>query len=323
VQRLRSQAELLKSLTQHPTLVGSGREGAFRDLVRELLPRRIEVLEGTVAGPVNADGPTRSKRQVDCMLVDTFTYPTLLRSGNLAVVLHQAVHAIVELKGEVVAVDSTEEEAFRQMLVQLGKTKDELSLDGAVVTALLVFDDTITASKLRKWIKAAIAHRNRLLANSGAKDRKARTRSRRQKRQREEAERDALSTGQLPQYIATSSGMLVEKFGSEYRFYEMEPDDAIVYLLVILLRATLLPPEDATSFGVLPPIAPSAPGTLPAITPSNPGASSGQQAQALPSTSATLKTSRLSEAYSEFTTHFALAPTTASDTIDLTDPKVP
>jgi hypothetical protein len=48
VQRLKAQASLLRSLTGHPTLVGTGRESAFRQLLHELVPRRYEVLEGTI-----------------------------------------------------------------------------------------------------------------------------------------------------------------------------------------------------------------------------------------------------------------------------------
>lgn len=292
VKRLRSQAELFKSLTQHSTLVGSGREGAFRDLVRELIPRRLEVLEGTVAGPVGAEGPARAKRQVDCMLVDTFTYPTLLRSGNLAVVLHQAVRAIVEVKGEIVAVNSTKEDAFRKMLIQVGKARDVLAPASRVLTALLVFDPAITSSMLRSWIEAALTYRNSLFANAT-----------------QDAERDALSAGRLPHYIVTSEGLLVEKRGSEYLLYEMGPDDAIVYLLAILLRVSLLPPDEASSFGV-----------LASIGTSDPPLSGSADPATLGGASSSTEARRLSEAYTEFAAHFALVPTASTGTIDLTDP---
>lgn len=273
VQRLHSQAQLLKSLTKHPTLVGSGRESAFRDLVREMIPRRIEVLEGTVAPPIaGAKPPARSARQVDCMLVDTFTYPTLLRSGNLAVVLHHAIRAIVELKGAVFEVKGTQEHAFRKMLVQVGSLKDELALDDTVLTALLVFDDSITAASLRGWIEAAIAYRNSLLANNDAT-----------------TDRDALSSGMLPKYIITSSGVLVEKqLTPAYLFYEMDPHAAIVFLVASLLRVASLTREDAEKYGVL-----SADADV-----------------------------RLSDAYTEFHSHFGSPPlpeATGAE-LDLSDP---
>jgi hypothetical protein len=297
VQRLHSQAELLKSLTQHSTLVGAGREGAFRELLRELLPRRLEVLEGTVAGPVGKDGPARTKRQVDCMLVDTFTYPTLLRSGNLAVVLHRAVRAIIEVKGEIVAVPpSTPEGEFRKMLAQVGKTRDTLGPASKVLTALLVFDAAIMASTLRAWIESAIAYRNSLDEASARATREER---------KTQAERDALSPGQLPQYIVTSSGMFVEKLGTQYHLYEMGTE-AIVYLLAILLRVSLLPP--ASSFGVLAPIVGSGP------------LAEGTMGPTVPSETSSPDAKSLSEAYEEFTAHFALVPTTPIGTIDLTNP---
>lgn len=283
VQRLRSQAELLKSLTKHPTLVGSGREGAFRDLVREMIPRRFEVLEGTVAGPISNTGkPSRSSRQVDCMLVDTFTYPTLLRSGNLAVVLHQAVRAIVELKGLVFEIKGTQADAFRRMLVQVGSLKDELALDDTVLTALLVFDDNVTLPDLRNWLEAAITYRNGLLASNTANE-----------------DRDALSTGMLPQYIITSSGLLVEKqVHAAYLFYELDPHSAIVFLLASLLRVASLTREDAEHFGVLTAIG------------GNPG---------------NTRDVRLATAYTEFTTHFGSPPLPkpSGAELDLADPRPP
>jgi hypothetical protein len=45
-----AQANLLEALTAHPTLVGAGRERAVIDMLRGQIPRRYEVLAGTVLG---------------------------------------------------------------------------------------------------------------------------------------------------------------------------------------------------------------------------------------------------------------------------------
>lgn len=225
VQRLKAQASLLRSLTGHPTLVGTGRESAFRQLLHELVPRRYEVLEGTIAG----DAGARARRQVDCMIVDTFDFPTLFRSGNLAVVLRQAVRAIIELKGAIVAVDKPRSETFRDLLVQIGRTKEQLQLDAGVITVLFLFEDDITMPELRAWLEEAIDARNRWAATGEQK-----------------ASRDALSTVMLPKYIVTSEGLVVEKLlsGTTYRFYETEPAVAVAFLIANLLRAVALPPEE-------------------------------------------------------------------------------
>jgi hypothetical protein len=224
VQRLKAQASLLRSLTGHPTLVGTGRESAFRQLLHELVPRRYEILEGTIAG----DAGARARRQVDCMIVDTFEFPMLFRSGSIAVVLRQAVRAVIELKGAIVAIDKTRSEAFRDLLVQIGRTKEQLQLAADVITVMFLFDEDITAPELRSWIERAIAARNRWVATGEQK-----------------ADRDALNEIVLPKYIVTSEGLVVEKLatGRAYRFYETAPAVAVGFLIANLLRAVALPPE--------------------------------------------------------------------------------
>lgn len=224
VQRLKAQASLLRSLTGHPTLVGTGRESAFRQLLHELVPRRYEILEGTIAG----DAGARARRQVDCMIVDTFEFPTLFRVGNLAVVLRQAVRAIIELKGAIVAIDKSRSDAFRDLLVQIGRTQEQLQLDVGVVSVMFLFDEDITASELRAWIEEAIEARNRWAATGQQK-----------------SDRDALSAAVLPSFIVTSEGLVVEKILDMpvYRFYETDPAVAVAFLIANLLRAVALPPE--------------------------------------------------------------------------------
>ncbi|MCK6586175.1 MAG: hypothetical protein L6Q76_01180, partial [Polyangiaceae bacterium] len=95
-----AQANLLEALTAHPTLVGAGRERAVIDMLRGQLPRRYEVLTGTVLGQDDDGTWQRENRQLDVMVVDTFDYPTLLRNGDLAVVLPQAVRVVIEVKSD-------------------------------------------------------------------------------------------------------------------------------------------------------------------------------------------------------------------------------
>ncbi len=232
VQRLKAQASLLRSLTGHPTLVGTGRESAFRQLLRELVPRRYEVLEGTIA--TGQDG-TRSRRQVDCMIVDTLAFPMLFRSGSLAVVLRQAVRAVLELKGAMVAIDKSRPEAFRELLVQVGRTKAQLRLGVDVITAIFLFADDITATDLRAWLGEAIQARNRWAAKGEQK-----------------ANCDALHAIMLPSFIVTSEGLVVEKIvaGPSYRFYETDPTVAAAFLISNMLRTVVLPPEEGDHHGI-------------------------------------------------------------------------
>jgi hypothetical protein len=92
---LRAKAELLASVTAHRTLTGTGRELALIQYFEGLVPRRFEVLTGTVLAP-----PTQGKfeAQVDLMFVNTHDYPVLVREGSLAVVVPQSVHTAIEVK---------------------------------------------------------------------------------------------------------------------------------------------------------------------------------------------------------------------------------
>jgi hypothetical protein len=224
VQRLKAQASLWRSLTGNPTLVGTGREHAFRQLLYELVPRRYEVLEGTIAG----DAGMRTRRQVDCMIVDTFDFPTLIRSGSLAVVLRKAVRAVIELKGTIVSIGRTRSEAFRDALIQVGRTKNQLQLGVDVITAMFLFADDITAAELRTWLEEAIETRNRWTSRDVQKK-----------------EREGLHDLVLPSYIVTSEGLVVEKLvtSTAYRFYETDPAVAVAFLVANLLRTVALPPQ--------------------------------------------------------------------------------
>jgi hypothetical protein len=96
--RMRAQADLFAALTAHPTLVGEGRQDALAELLRQVMPGRFEVLSGTVALLDDDQQAMRSTRQIDIIVTDTMDFPTLMRSGNVAVVLAQSVQAAIEVK---------------------------------------------------------------------------------------------------------------------------------------------------------------------------------------------------------------------------------
>src|SRR5262245_3876702 len=96
--RLKAQADLFAALTAHPTLIGTGREQALSELFRQFMPRRFEILEGTVAILDDNRRPIRSTQQLDIIVADTTDFPTLLRSGNVAIVLAHSVRAVMEVK---------------------------------------------------------------------------------------------------------------------------------------------------------------------------------------------------------------------------------
>lgn len=66
--RFRAQAQMVAALTDHPVLVGTGRESAVGALLQELLPRRFEVLTGVVAQLDENGAPRRTTAQADLMV---------------------------------------------------------------------------------------------------------------------------------------------------------------------------------------------------------------------------------------------------------------
>jgi hypothetical protein len=155
--RMRAQADLFAALTSHPTLVGSGREGALAEVLRQLVPRRFEVLSGTIALTDGSGQPRRTSHQLDIMVVDTFDYPTLLRVGDTAVVLPPAVRAIIEVKSDLQA-----GEKFVEAFTQTCRAQHLLGTTTPVFTTLYCFGAPSRHKTLRGWLEALLVHRQKL-----------------------------------------------------------------------------------------------------------------------------------------------------------------
>lgn len=96
--RFQTQAQMVAALTDHPVLVGTGRENAVGALLQEFLPRRFEVLSGIIA-QLDGDGrPRRAGDQADILVADTLDFPVLLRMEATAVVVPDSARAIIEVK---------------------------------------------------------------------------------------------------------------------------------------------------------------------------------------------------------------------------------
>jgi hypothetical protein len=160
--RMRAQADLFFALTSHPTLVGSGREGALSEVIRQLIPRRFEVLSGTIALTNELGQPKKTSHQLDVIVADTFDYPTLLRLGDTAVVLPPAVRAIVEVKS-----DLARGEVFLDALRQICRAQYLLGGSPSAFTALYCFGAPTKHRTLRQWIADAVSYREECRAKGG------------------------------------------------------------------------------------------------------------------------------------------------------------
>lgn len=160
--RLKAQADLFAALTSHPTLIGTGREDALAELVRQFMPRRFEVLEGTVAIVDTHQRPTRSTHQLDMIVADTMDFPTLLRAGNVAVVLAQSVRAVIEVKSNLKRGVS-----FVSALVQIARARQLLTPTDPVFTGLFSFGTPTNPETLRDWLGDVVALRHLLATKQG------------------------------------------------------------------------------------------------------------------------------------------------------------
>lgn len=151
---LRTQAALFAAVSSHGTIIGTAREIALIEFVRGLLPKRFEVLSGAIA-PETRGVLGKAANQLDVMVVDTFEYPPLLRTGDLAVVLAPSVLAVVESKS-----DLASGEPFREAMAQIGRAK--LVAGPGTLTGLFCFGAPGQSSTLRTWLVALYKHREAL-----------------------------------------------------------------------------------------------------------------------------------------------------------------
>lgn len=253
--RLKAQADLFASLTQHPTLIGTGREAALAELFRQFMPRRFEILEGTVA-ILDADRrPVRSTHQLDMIVADTMDFPTLLRSGNLAVVLAQSVRAVMEVKS-----DLKRGASFMAALIQIARVQQLLGATDPVFRGLFSFGAPAKSETVRSWLEDVIALRE-LLATGQGRDDIRRIRDAVLNAGDADASvadgRDllaVLANENLPNIIAADHGAVARKSANTYTFLRGGDDipSAIVVIdqFVEQLAATSAP-EVNDAFGVV------------------------------------------------------------------------
>ena len=82
-----------KSLTDHPTMVGTGTEHGWSGLLRAFLPGRYGVVSGKV---VDSEG--YQSQQIDVIVHDTFYSPMMFTVGDSTFVPAESVYGVFEVK---------------------------------------------------------------------------------------------------------------------------------------------------------------------------------------------------------------------------------
>jgi hypothetical protein len=224
-QRLVAQAELFAALSSHTTITGTGRERALADLLREVLPRRVEVLSGVVAR-MDEGAVTKSARQVDLLIADTHDFPVLARSGDLAVVLPDAVRAMVEIKTRV-----SGESEMKDAIKQLAESRSECTTGQTWYSALFSYNYPNSSKTLRTVLDLLITARNETTIQLQDAGLEAAVRAKLQ------AEVSPLIHAHLPDLIVSEKGAIAIKAGSVYQFYECDSGRAAVVFVSEILTA--------------------------------------------------------------------------------------
>lgn len=228
-----AQANLLEALTVHPTLVGAGRERAVIDMLRGQIPRRYEVLSGTVLGQDDDGSWQKENRQLDVMVVDTFDYPTLLRNGDIAVVLPQAVRVVIEVKSDLCtppdpdkepdpmggddpsqkkSKKTTPKETFLDAIKQVSRNR-LLFGETPILTVLLSHKYPAGNDTLRAWLDLVGKTRRKLLEKVGSLEKTSEAYS------TAEQELLLLEADLLPDVIIADRGAIATREGSKYSFF--------------------------------------------------------------------------------------------------------
>lgn len=218
---------MFAAVASHGTIVGTAREIALIEFFRDLIPRRYEVLSGAIAAE-SVGGLEKATNQLDVIVVDTFDYPTLLRTGDLAVVLAASVLAVVESKSNL-----ARGKEFLDAMVQIGRAR--LLAGGGTLTALFCFGDPATSTTLRKWLDDVLRERKKLIRDAAASAKpSAATKKSAKKSTPAKTPKELMalasnySAAALPDLVISDRGAIAIRFDvgagakvkTKYRFYE-------------------------------------------------------------------------------------------------------
>ncbi len=220
--RLRAQADMFAAVAAHGTIVGTAREIALAEFFRGIVPRRFEILSGAIASSV--DGKIqKASSQLDVLVVDTLDYPTLLRTGDLAIVLAPSVRVIVEAKS-----DLDRGQTFLDAMEQIGNAR--ATAGGGALTSLYCFGAPAKSSTLRDWLSDLLERRTHLVQWASADPKDSSAESPLRPKQYESKTRDQLlsiaatfSASNLPDIVLADGGAIAIRIDNDgrtsYGFY--------------------------------------------------------------------------------------------------------
>lgn len=134
----------LQSIVGHPTTSGDYHEEILRAVLRNFLSKRFSVKKGFIYA-----GPNQVSKQIDLMVVDENSPAAyIFQEGDFAVVIPQAVVAVMEIKTALNAPD------FDQALENISSAKSLIEFPANLTGIVFGFDGTNpTDDILDDWFK--------------------------------------------------------------------------------------------------------------------------------------------------------------------------
>lgn len=134
----------LQSIVGHPTSSGDYHEEILRTVLRNFLSKRFSVKKGFIYA-----GPEQVSKQIDLMVIDENSPAAyIFQEGDFAVVIPQAVVAIMEIKTTLHAPD------FDQSLENVASAKKLMEFPVNLTGIVFGFDgNNPTDNILEKWFK--------------------------------------------------------------------------------------------------------------------------------------------------------------------------
>lgn len=122
-----ARARIIGEFSSHPVITGSSREFVVKNILQTFIPRKYELLSGTIIKD------EKNNRQVDLMLVDTWTYPIVYREKDIAICLPESIKALVESKSKLSSPE------FAQTFFQMTTAMYELFIDSQQAPRAFLF----------------------------------------------------------------------------------------------------------------------------------------------------------------------------------------
>lgn len=134
---------------EHNLTKGALREKYLIEFFRGLIPEAFSITSGVVC-----DAKGRNSSQLDFIIKDSKTLPTLLIMENVSVVPVESVHLLAEIKTTLRSKDLEQVKASRYSfnMLELATVSDNVQDKVKIPTVILAFNNEVSKETLKSWM---------------------------------------------------------------------------------------------------------------------------------------------------------------------------